>query len=278
MTSTGPYAPVESGSGGEPVRLRVDITFHGPFRVGTGTAADGVTGGVDPADLLPASTLKGLMRASAARLLPGRPDLVEQVFGMRPADPPTGPEDSPRAPRAARGFDAGSPWHWSSASVQPPPSPSLDDTDDTDETDGSGPEADPSADSRAAGPGSTGDPARSPLPGGSGVQVTPRARIAIDAASGAARRDFLAVDHEVWARSATFVITQTGHLTPAQIRVHQVVLACAAAGVHALGADRRRGRGWVTLRPRNPAVDDALLDQLISLRSAKASTEAQADV
>lgn len=266
MTSPGQAADSQAGPGGEPVRLWVDIAFHGPFRVGTGLAAAGVTGGVDPADLLPASTLKGLMRASAARLLPDRPDLVEQVFGMRPADRPAGLGNTGREPRAARGFDAGSPWHWSSAAVHHRLAQSPADDD-------SGPQAvgNPEAGSVLASP----DP--SPEPDPSGLRVTPRARIAIDADSGAARRDFLAVDHEVWVRSATFAITQTGHLSDGQIRVHRVVLACAAAGVHALGADRRRGRGWVTLRPRDPAVDAALLAELMGLRSPQPSTEAGAD-
>ncbi|MFJ6105285.1 RAMP superfamily CRISPR-associated protein [Streptomyces sp. NPDC092359] len=70
------------------------MTFHGPFRVATGTARPGVNAPVERSDLLPASSLKGLMRHSAEQLLPGLPRLVEQVFG------------GPRTPTA---------WAWSSA-------------------------------------------------------------------------------------------------------------------------------------------------------------------
>ena len=258
----------------DPARLRVDIAFHGPFRIGTGLAAPGVTGGVDPADLLPASTLKGLMRASAARLLPQRQDLVEQVFGMRPADPPAGATDAARVSWAARGFDGASPWHWSSAAV-------ADHEPDHDSHGNLGAAREPDADVAAGPAGPEGgpqppDPASPPRHKAARLRVTPRARIAIDADSGAARRDFLAIEHEVWARSASFVITQTGHLSTEQLRTHRIVLACAAAGVHALGADRRRGRGWVTLRPRDPAVDPGLLAELLSLRAAPTTVEGHA--
>jgi hypothetical protein len=72
----------------------VTVAFHGPFRVGTGGGHAGIHAAVDREDLLPASTLKGLMRASAELLLPHRPHVVEAVFGT---------------PRRS------SPWNWSPA-------------------------------------------------------------------------------------------------------------------------------------------------------------------
>jgi CRISPR/Cas system CSM-associated protein Csm3 (group 7 of RAMP superfamily) len=181
--------------------MQVRIDFHGPFRVSTGRAAAGVNDTVDDLDLLPASSLKGVMRASAALLLPGRQELLDAVFGAagRP-----------------------SPWHWSGAAVQDVP------------------------------------------------VVAQRARIAIDPDTGAARRNHLLVAQEVWARSARFSVTRTGPLTAEDERTHLTVLACAAAGVHALGADRRRGLGWVTCTPLDPQVDDELLAQFEDLRSRDA--------
>ncbi|GAA3916486.1 hypothetical protein GCM10023084_79590 [Streptomyces lacrimifluminis] len=61
--------------------MRVTITFHGPFRIATGSGRPGIDAAVDRNSLLPASSLKGLMRDSAERLLPGLPRLVEAVFG-----------------------------------------------------------------------------------------------------------------------------------------------------------------------------------------------------
>jgi len=78
------------------VAVEFEIVFHGPFRVGTGWAGRGADITVDPAAPLKASSLKGLMRASATLLLPHRRDLVEEVFGL------------PRQP---------SPWSWSGARV-----------------------------------------------------------------------------------------------------------------------------------------------------------------
>lgn len=74
----------------------VTITFHGPFSIATGTGRDGVGATVDRDELLPATSLKGVMRASARRLLEpyGRSDVLDVVFG------------APQRP---------SPWHWGPA-------------------------------------------------------------------------------------------------------------------------------------------------------------------
>lgn len=182
--------------------MRVTITFHGPFRVATGTGRPGIDAAVDPDNLLPASSLKGLMRDSAERLLPGLPQLVETVFG------------GPRRPTA---------WGW--------------------------------------------EPARF---GDEKPEVARRARVRLDGESGAARRDHLLFGEEVWARTAEFTVTQHGPLPhtegpPLDRDGHLTVLACAAAGVHSLGADRRRGMGWVDCTPEEPAVDDELIARLATV-------------
>ncbi|MCX5400805.1 RAMP superfamily CRISPR-associated protein [Streptomyces sp. NBC_00102] len=61
--------------------MRVIITFHGPFRIATGTGRPGLDAVVDRDELVPATSLKGLMRNSAGELLPDLPQVVEAVFG-----------------------------------------------------------------------------------------------------------------------------------------------------------------------------------------------------
>ena len=61
--------------------LSFQVRFHGPFRVGTGHGREGVDAAIDPDDPLPASHLKGLMRASARKLLLPADSLLDEVFG-----------------------------------------------------------------------------------------------------------------------------------------------------------------------------------------------------
>lgn len=190
--------------------LHIEITFHGPFHIATGQARDGVLATVDRLAPLPATSLKGLMRASARRLLPYRSDLVAEVFGA-----------SGRT----------SPWHWDNVEL-----------------------ADP-------------------------WHVQQRARIGIDPQTGAARTDFLVVGEEIWAESAELWITERLPLDEATRARHTTVLACAAAGVHGLGSDRRRGWGWVDLRPLDPPLDDgmlAALDELVDDSPARSGGGAHA--
>ncbi len=60
------------------------VTFHGPFRVGTGVPAEGWDDRVDRDNPLPSTSLKGVMRASATETLAIDKHLVSAVFG-RPA-------------------------------------------------------------------------------------------------------------------------------------------------------------------------------------------------
>ncbi|MEU1591767.1 RAMP superfamily CRISPR-associated protein [Streptomyces sp. NPDC005708] len=174
------------------------MIFHGPFRVATGVARPGIDAAVDRNDLLPASSLKGLMRDSAEKLLPGLPDLVEHVFG------------GPRKPTA---------WAWSSARFPDQP------------------------------------------------EVRMRARVSLDEETGAAKRDHLLFGEEVWARTAEFEVTRHARLpeSPLSEDDHLTVLACAAAGVHSVGSDRRRGLGWVQCTTGDPVVDAALVDRFRAL-------------
>ncbi len=92
--------------------MRIRIDFHGPFRVGTGEPARGSDLPVDDDEPLPATSLKGAMRAAATGIGID-PDLVDEVFGT-PAHPspwafdppswsvPDGPDTTPRRHRRAR--------------------------------------------------------------------------------------------------------------------------------------------------------------------------------
>lgn len=70
------------------------VVFHGPFRVGSTYARDGVDAALDRHDPLPPDHLKGLMRASAVDLLGMPTKFVDEVFGC---------------------VENPSPWSWSSA-------------------------------------------------------------------------------------------------------------------------------------------------------------------
>jgi len=61
--------------------LRFVIDFLSSFRVSTGEAAAGVDATIDMRDPLPATSLKGVMRATAKQLLGEHADLVGRVFG-----------------------------------------------------------------------------------------------------------------------------------------------------------------------------------------------------
>lgn len=86
--------------------MRFEVTFHGPFHVATGVPELGVDRPVDPANPLPASSLKGLMRAAARDQLGLRDEVVNAVFG-----------DDPTQEGRAPGQLKGSPWWWSDADL-----------------------------------------------------------------------------------------------------------------------------------------------------------------
>lgn len=95
--------------------------------------------------------------------------------------------------------------------------------------------------------------------------VRRRARVAIDPDRHVAVDKKLFVSEEVWATEARFQIHPMGRIDNA--RAHELVLMASAHGVHALGADRRRGLGWVTVAALQPAFDDAAFEAFLGLRS-----------
>jgi CRISPR/Cas system CSM-associated protein Csm3 (group 7 of RAMP superfamily) len=169
------------------VAVRFEIEFHTPFRVASGRAGGGSDATVDAAALLPASSLKGVMRSAARDLLRFPRDLVEAVFGTA------------RQP---------SPWAWSDARV-------LDNADNV-------------------------------------AVVRPRARIQIEPATGTVRSGALLIAEEVLATRGEFTIDRIAWLETALAGRHETVLLAAARAVTAVGGDRRRGLGWVSITPADP--------------------------
>lgn len=103
-------------AGEDPSMVEFRITFHSPFRVGTGGGDAQTDRALDLENPLPASTVKGLMRDAARILLPVRPSptksdpnrvhdhpLVDAVYGGRPV---------------AGGPAIPSPWHWEDGELE----------------------------------------------------------------------------------------------------------------------------------------------------------------
>lgn len=178
--------------------MRFEISFHGPFRVATGSALEGLDATYDELVPLPGSSLKGLMRAHAGQLLGVHDTWVEAVFGSR-----TQP----------------CPWHWSDATV----------------TDAVG---------------------------------KVRSRIEINDATWTTADKALLTAAEIWPVAGSFDITNRAHIEDAP-QVHEAILSGSARAVTALGSDRRRGLGWVSITPER-AWDDELLEALRASRSPHA--------
>lgn len=96
--------------------------------------------------------------------------------------------------------------------------------------------------------------------GGNGMQskwhFSRRHRVKIDEDSHSAVKDHLVLAEQAWAPAASFTISRAGLLVPGGLpeATHVTVLRCAAAGVHGLGAWRRRGLGWVGITPGDGQV------------------------
>lgn len=180
--------------------LEFQVRFHTPFRVSTGHARPGFDAGVDAGRPLPSSSLKGVMRATALRLLEPNNEVVYEVFG------------SPRTE---------CPWLWHDA-----------------------------------------------VPDNGWHQARPAARIAVDSHTHAAKPDLFAVTEQIGAETARFTIAQRHPLDEATLRTHSLVLAVAGQATRSLGADRRRGLGWVTVTCPTVELDEAAVERFLALRSA----------
>jgi len=82
------------------------ISFHGPFHIGSGVPDQGLDRILDRDDLVPASSLKGAMRAAAREVLKLDVALVGAVFG-----------DSSQPDPGVASRRRSSPWEWSHADL-----------------------------------------------------------------------------------------------------------------------------------------------------------------
>jgi hypothetical protein len=106
---------------------------------------------------------------------------------------------------------------------------------------------------------------------GSWPQPALSARVRIDPQTHAAVEDYLATVEQVWpVQAATFDVEPVGLIPPGEADGHRLLLRAAASGVHAVGADRRRGLGWVTVTCPDHALTDADIGRLYELRSTRA--------
>ncbi len=108
--------------------------------------------------------------------------------------------------------------------------------------------------------------------GGQSWSISRRHRVAIDPDRHSALKDHLVLGEQAWASAARFRISLVGMLDAAALDAaalaegdHVLVLRCAAAGVHGLGAWRRRGLGWVGIAPDDGPVSAADIQRLLAL-------------
>jgi CRISPR/Cas system CSM-associated protein Csm3 (group 7 of RAMP superfamily) len=181
--------------------MKFTIVFHGPFRVATGAASDGLDAAFDSANPLPSSSLKGLMRDQAERVLQVDPALVDEIFG------------SPSTP---------SPWWWSDAAID-------------------------------FGPAGRDGAAR----------VRTQLQISQDTFTAADKA--LRTSGELWPSRAEFEVRRRRAIPDGEVARHEAVLCASARAISALGSDRRRGLGWVSVIPDTP-WDDARHQLLLSCR------------
>lgn len=165
-----------------PDAVTVSVVFHTPFRVAGGSANDGVDATYRADNPLPASTLKGLMRSQASRILGLSKPVVQEVFGSELA---------------------ASPWWWSDAEL-------ID------------------------------------------TRVSVRTQLRIDDESGTAANGAVRTADQLWPSGARFVVARRDAVPAHRLSAHLAVLEASARSVTALGESRRRGMGWVSLRPDRP--------------------------
>lgn len=84
------------------------------------------------------------------------------------------------------------------------------------------------------------------------AQVRVRARIQIAADTATVVDGALAIAEEVYAPRAEFTVNQAGWIDPDEVAAHNAILVASARAVTAVGGDRRRGLGWVSITPTDP--------------------------
>jgi hypothetical protein len=108
------------------------------------------------------------------------------------------------------------------------------------------------------------------LAGGDDWNFGQRHRVKIDPGRHSAVKDHLVLGERAWPSRARFEVARIGLLDPAAERDHVLILRCAAAAVHGLGAWRRRGLGWVGVTPDDGPVTAADAERLLALAGTRA--------
>lgn len=106
------------------------------------------------------------------------------------------------------------------------------------------------------------------VPDGRWHETLPAARVAVDPHTHTARPDMFAVSEQIGADTARFTITQRLPLDEATQRTHRLVLAVAGQAIRSIGANRRRGLGWVTITCTTEELDHAAVDRFLELKKA----------
>lgn len=96
-----------------------------------------------------------------------------------------------------------------------------------------------------------------------------RHRVKIDPDSHSAIEDHLVAGEYAHSSEAHFQVVLMGAVAPDRLPWHQLVLRATAAGVHGLGSWRRRGLGWVGIKPDEPLTDTEI-QRLVTARPVRA--------
>jgi CRISPR/Cas system CSM-associated protein Csm3 (group 7 of RAMP superfamily) len=96
-----------------------------------------------------------------------------------------------------------------------------------------------------------------------------RTRIRIDPDSFTAADTAMQTASELWPGSAEFDVRRRGQVPAGRVALHEAILAASARAITALGSDRRRGLGWVSIEPDLP-WDDTQQQLLMTCRGDRA--------
>jgi len=108
---------------------------------------------------------------------------------------------------------------------------------------------------------------------GRSPQWRPRARVQIDSDTSAVKPKALAVADEVLAARAEFTVERIGWIDRDQVEWHEILLLASARAVTALGGDRRRGLGWVSVTSIDPQWSAELASRAVALRAGEVSSD-----
>ncbi len=111
------------------------------------------------------------------------------------------------------------------------------------------------------------DAAIDPGPPGRAALGRVRSQLQIDRDTFTAADKTLRTSGELWPSSARFEVRRRGAIPDGGLALHEAVLAASARSISALGSDRRRGLGWVSVIPDEP-WNDARHQLVLSARSS----------